>query len=156
MQYKMITDKRITLIGSAPKIAETSLLLNDISSLAQLQEPAARRAIQQCIDTHNIRTIIMFDGNTVWHKKRILADIRRVKTRGMLSLTDYLYNFLSLSCGSIAHFNRLGWIATYPSIDHLRRFFRRNEYGQRVLDYIPLWKTDARVIVEEIEKILEI
>jgi len=74
----------------------------------------------------------------------------------MKKLTDYLYKFLSLSCGSIAHYNKYGWIACYPTVYDLKQFFRRNEFGQRVLRYIPIWKTDAQVIVKEVERELGI
>jgi len=72
----------------------------------------------------------------------------------MGKLSDYLYKFLSLSCGSIAHYNKQGWIDVYPTVYDLRLFFVENEYGKRVLDTIPTWKTDAHRIVEEIEQIL--
>ena len=66
-------------------------------------------------------------------------------------LSKYFYEFLHLDCGSIAHYNIHGWIAEYPTLEHLKKFFRRNEFGRRVLDYIPYWHTDAKRIVEAIE-----
>ena len=104
------------------------------------------------MDSENIQADILFDGNSVWSKKKILRDIRKVKKQGMNKLSDYLYKFLSLSCGSIAHYNKYGWISTYPTISHLQQFFRRNEYGERVLYHLPGWKTDAQQIVKEIEQ----
>ena len=70
----------------------------------------------------------------------------------MNKLTDYLYKFFSLSCGSIAHYDRYGWIACYPTLHDLRQFFRRNEFGERVLTHLPIWKTDAQRIVKDIEQ----
>ena len=45
----------------------------------------------------------------------------------------------------------IGWIAKYPTLEHLKKFFKKNEFGHRVLDHIPFWYTDARRIVEVIE-----
>lgn len=69
-------------------------------------------------------------------------------------MSDYLYNFLHLACGSIAHFNKLGWIECYPTVDNLKQFFIKNEYGNRVSHQIPRWHTDAISIVEQIEYML--
>jgi hypothetical protein len=63
---------------------------------------------------------------------------------------------LHLSCGSIAHYNKQGWIDYYPTINHLKQFFIRNEYGSRVLHHIPQWHSDAISIVKEIEPLLGI
>ena len=104
------------------------------------------------MDAENIKADILFDGNSVWSKKKILRDIKKIKKYGMNKLSDYLYKFLSLSCGSIAHYDRYGWIATYPTIQDLRNFFRRNEFGERVLNYLPVWNTDAQVIVKKVER----
>ena len=87
---------------------------------------------------------------------RILLYIKIVKKYLINNLINYLYKFLSFSCFSIAHYNKYGWIAAYPTISDLRMFFRRNEFGERVLNHIPVWKTDAQIIVREIEQVLGI
>ena len=74
----------------------------------------------------------------------------------MKSMTKYLYQFLTLFCGPIAHYNMFGWIEEYPTVEDLKIFFMRNEFGQRVLNYIPNWNTDVYNIVTEIEKELDI
>lgn len=48
-------------------------------------------------------------------------------------------------------YNIHGWIAEYPTLEDLKKFFKKNELGYRVLDYIPSWHTDAKRIVEAIE-----
>jgi len=75
---------------------------------------------------------------------------------GKTILTKYFYEFLSLCCGSIAHYNINGWVAEYPTVEDLRAFFQKNEFGHRVLDHVPEWKTDVKIIVREIESILGI
>jgi len=142
--------------------------------LEEMEEPVARIVLQDLIDEKNIRASILVNGNYVWSKKRILLNLRRIvefkrlykrKTPhrelvgGILYLpveTDpvlskYFYEFLHLDCGSIAHYNIHGWIAEYPTLEDLKNFFRRNEFGHRVLDDIPSWHTDAKRIVEAIE-----
>ena len=130
------------------------VLIGITPPLSTMSESHARIKIQQLIDSGRIKADILFDGNSVWSKKRIIKDIKRVKKGGMTKLTNHLYQFLHLCCGSIAHYNKYGWIDTYPTIEHLREFFRRNEFGQRVLDHVPHWKTDVKEIVKEIEDIL--
>ena len=142
--------------------------------LEEMEEPVARMVLQDLIDEKDIRATILVNGNFVWSKKRILMNLRRIvelkrlykdKTphrelvAGVLYLpaeTDpvlskYFYEFIHLDCGSIAHYNIHGWIAEYPTLEHLKKFFKRNEFGRRVLDYIPYWHTDAKRIVEAIE-----
>lgn len=112
-------------------------------------------------DTHNLKATILFNGNTVWSKTRILRNLRRIMKHGTLYnqdqhkppiLSHYFYTFLHLDCGSIAHYDIHGWIHKYPTIDELKAFFKRNEFGKRVLDDIPAWHTDARAIVQAIEE----
>jgi hypothetical protein len=157
MRQLLSIDSRVALYGSKKQITETEiLLLKNIPDLPTLSEAQARLEIQDCLDNENVKADILFSGNSVWNRKRIVRDIRKVKKYGMQRLSDYLYKFLSLSCGSIAHYNRYGWVETYPTVQHLRHFFRRNEFGQRVLNHIPVWKTDAHRIVGEIEQVLDV
>ncbi len=153
MRKVLPIDKRVAIYGSSKQIQEAEIiLLKNIPQLPNLTEPQARLKIQEVIDNENIKASILFDGNSVWSKKKILRDIKRIKKYGMKKLTDYLCKFLSLSCGSIAHYNKWGWIDCYPTISDLRQFFRRNEFGERVLNHLPVWKTDAIIIVRDIER----
>ena len=142
-------DNNITVYGTKAEIDNAIKALDGI--YVGGSEAVVRLVIQEHIDKHNLKADILYDGNTVWSKKKVIAGIKKVKKNGMQSMTKYLYNFLSLSCGSIAHYNIYGWIDTYPTIDDLRRFFLKNEFGRRVLEHLPRWNTDAHVIVEEIE-----
>ena len=110
--------------------------------------------VQSILDTEPIHAKLLFDGNGVYSKDKIIKDIKRVKKNGMPKMTNRLYEFLTLCCGSIAHYNKHGWIEEYPTIEHLRAFFKSNEFGERVLNHVPRWKTDVIEIVKEIESIL--
>ena len=144
---------KVSVYGSKKEIEEVAKLLPNISISGN--EYDDRLLIQQEILPFT-KASILYDGNSVWNKEKILKDIRRVVKGGMGKMTDYLYKFLSLSCGSIAHFNKQGWIGEYPEVEDLKNFFKSNEFGKRVLNHMPDWKSDAIVIVKEIEKELNI
>jgi hypothetical protein len=96
----------------------------------------------------------------VWSKDRILKNLEQIIKHGTLYnedqnkppvLSHYFYQFLSLDCGSIAHYDIHGWVHKYPTIEHLKQFFKHNEFGKRVLDWIPSERADARAIVQAVE-----
>ena len=170
---------KIEISGPKNAVREAEIMLEGLQKiehvrLEEMEEPVARIVLQDLIDENDIRATILVNGNFVWSKKRILMNLRRIvelkrlykdKTphrelvAGVLYLpaeTDpvlskYFYEFLSQQCGSIAHYNIHGWIAEYPTLEDLKKFFKRNEFGYRVLDYISSWQTDAKRIVEAIE-----
>jgi hypothetical protein len=157
MMQKLEIDNRIAIYGSKKEIeAAEQVITALLPELPTLDEPKARLALQQIIDDKKLKADVLFSGNTVWSFDRIIRDIKKVQKNGVTAMSRYLYGFLHLSAGSIAHYNLAGWVETYPTIEHLKQFFRKNEFGNRVLNHLPLWKTDARKIVEEIERILEI
>ena len=153
------------------------VLAPQLNQLEQMNEKDARLKIQDVIDEYRLAADIMVNGNSVWSKRRILGNVRRIRDAGRLYgektphreliggvlylpaktdpiLSKYFYEFLNQHCGSIAHYNIHGWIAEYPTLDHLKRFFRKNELGHRVIDYIPSYMADAKRIVEAIEMVL--
>jgi hypothetical protein len=170
---------KIEISGPKNAVRKAEEMLKELKEmehvhLEEMEEPVARIVLQDLIDENDIRASILVNGNTVYSKKRILLNLRRIvelkrlykdKTphrelvAGVLYLpadTDpvlskYFYEFLSQQCGSIAHYNIHGWIAEYPTLEDLKKFFKRNELGYRVLDYISSWQTDAKRIVEAIE-----
>ena len=154
---------KITYFGSEKDIAKAVAVIKRYRSLPRMTEPKARLKIQKLIDKHNLKASILVNGNTVWSKKRILQNLRRIMKHGTLYnedqekppiLSHYFYQFLHQACGSIAHYDIYGWIHKYPTVVHLKQFFKRNELGKRVLDFIPGWHADARVVVQEIETLL--
>lgn len=98
---------------------------------------------------------VLVNGNTVWHVTKLLKQFKRlIKDYRVDNFPDYLYQFFSLSCGSIAHFNKLGWFETYPTLEALKQFFRNNEFGTPVKEHAPSWHYDAKIIQEEMSKLL--
>ena len=154
---KLDIDNRVAIYGSQKEISTTAELITALlPELPTMAEPKARLALQDLIDLKKLTTDILFDGNSVWSKDRLIRDIRKVVKNGMNSMTDYLYKWLSLQAGSIAHYNKSGWIDVYPTINHLKKFFLRNEYGRRVKEHVNNRFADSYLIVCEIEQILKI
>jgi len=153
-------------------------ILSSIPNLARMKEPEARLKIQDAIDEYDLKVAILVNGNTIWSQKRILRNLAQIIKHGTLYgekrvrwiplgstlhmpatpadfkpvLSKYFYSFLTSCCGSIAHYNIYGWIHHYPTVDYLKKFFQRNEFGKPVRDWIPGWYTDAKRIVDEIEQ----
>jgi hypothetical protein len=148
----------VTIYGSKSEITAAEKALANVGMATRpCAEGAARLMLQVCIDAFKIKAALTFDGNTIWSKDRLIRDVKAIIRADMVGgMGNYLYEFLSLSCGSIAHYNKYGWIAEYPTVAALRAFFLKNEFGQRVFVYIPNWKTDALKIVLEIEQLFGI
>lgn len=155
MGQQMIINNDIKVYGTMAEVVAAKHVLEPLIPEFTGNEPKDRLVIAKAIEEHGIKASILYKGNTVWNKKKLLANFRAIKKSGDVNkMTKYTYEFLHLSCGSIAHYNQHGWINQYPTITHLTHFFQRNEYGQSVLEYQPRWKTDAIEIVKEINKIL--
>jgi len=76
-----------------------------------------------------------------------------LKKRDLKYLTKEAYNFITLRCGSIAHFSIEGWRYHYRDLrDFLDFFLVKNEYGECLvkvseLDY---WSVEDREVIREI------
>ena len=171
-------DKRIKYYGSKKDVAKAKVTIGKLYTL-DMKEPDARLLIQDAMHKHNLKADILFNGNGVWNQTRIIRNLNKIIEHGTLyakdrldyrpigsmlrmpvigetHLSDYFYKFLHLCCGSIAHYNKCGWVAEYPTVHDLKNFFIKNEFGRRVLDDVPDWKTDVKRIVKEIEEKLGI
>ena len=166
----------IRLIGSKLEVEAAEAALNELD--INLSEDKLRPEIQKVIEQRKLKAAILYKGNSIWNRQRIIRNLKQIVKAGVLSreppgynqvgsmlrfpsrgrtiLTKYFYEFLHLCCGSIAHYNINGWVATYPTVEDLRGFFKKNEFGHRVLDQVPEWKTDVKIIVLEIEEVLGI
>ena len=149
--------KQLRVIGKPIEIAEFEQAITPYNEFDEMQEPDVRKIIQTVVDERCPNLTVLYSGNTVYGIKKLVADLKRVvRADDMNLLTDRLYKFFSLACGSIAHYNKLGWIDTYPTVDALRRFFRCNEFGQSVLSCQSHWATDRLAVVKEMNKVLKV
>ncbi len=149
-------NKNIKIYGTSMdiRIAESKIKETELTG----DESKDRVILQAVIDLHKLKARILYNGNSVWSRNAVIRDLKKILTSGSTekSLTDYLYDFFNLQCGTIAHFNKQGWASMYPDTDSIRRLFIKNEYGNRVLEHIPRWQSDVILIVSEIEGLLGI
>ncbi len=131
----MVEDGDVKIYGSNKKEIERAKELLSHSKLFPGTEQKARDLISKAIDEENLKVDIVYKGNVVWNEKRLLNDFNKILKNGMESMTDYMYKFLSLETGSIAHYDKAGWISTYPTLEDLFEYFMKNEFGNEVVGY---------------------
>jgi len=149
---------KINIYGNRREIEGARGVLDGLD--LKCDEYEDRLIIQDAIDRHKVKADILYDGNTVWSYDRIIRDFKgALKSKpspvteygsGDYDMTDYLYKFLSLECGSIAHYNKYGWIGTYPTTAELCGFAKRNEFGEDIMSYQPTWASDRQRISKDI------
>jgi hypothetical protein len=120
-------------------------------------EAEDRLVIQKWIDKNRFKPDVLYNGNSVLRKDKIVSEFKHILKRGTLDpMSDYFYNFLQLDAGSIAHLSTNGWIATYGnSAGQLCEFFLRNEFGNDIASYQPRWRTDCIAVCEELLEIIQ-
>jgi hypothetical protein len=119
-------------------------------------EEKDRLIIQSAIDEHDIRAGILYNGNRVWGKNRIISEYKKLKRSGQLAgMSNHFYAYLHLACGSIAHYSKDGWIRAYEnSVERLEDFFRCNEFGRNIFDHAGRF-SDRKVIAKELLELTE-
>ena len=124
---------------------EETLFNNKILPRLTGDEPIDRLMLQRWLETHNFKPTVLYDGNTIIRKDKIISEFKRILKCGTLDkMSNYFYEFLHLNCGSIAHYNKYGWIEEYDnSAKRLCDFFRYNEFGIDIVKHQPDWKTDC-------------
>jgi len=99
---------------------------------------------------------VLYDGNMVYGLK-LLKDLKNVvDNNDMKLMSDDLYELFSNCCGSIAHYSKSGWICEYPTVNSLRQFFIKNEFGDNVLAYQPTWAEDRKDLLKKMAKMLKV
>jgi len=176
---ELIYSDEIRILGSPEQLKKARNIIDKLQPLLK-SEAQSRLLIQDAIDEHRLNASILYKGNRVWSRRKILRNLDRITERGALYrnknkrvrwmrvsdticlpetpsnfkpiLSKYFYEFLTLCCGSSAHYSLAGWIGIYPTLEDLKRFFLRNERGKPVSEWIPEWKADAKRIVDNIEQ----
>jgi hypothetical protein len=132
------------------------ILMKGLQEHQMVSEGELRVMIQDIMEVTDCPLDITLKGNGVYPFTKTIRDFKRVvKANDTYKMTKHLYHFFSLCCGTIAHYNLNGWASVYPNNMALRDLFNRNEYGYRLVEYIPEWKTDTKRIVVEMDKILK-
>jgi hypothetical protein len=144
LEYVRMSDNEIK------KVEKT---INNLVNSLTGKESEDRLIIQNFLDRTNFNYDILYNGNGVYGYIKTIKNFKTYLKTGKLS--DYLYRYFNLHLGTIAHFNKEGWRSNYPDAKSLKELFEENEYGEKVVDYIPKWSTDNLLIVKEMQKILD-
>lgn len=153
--YNEKYNDKITIYGNKAQIEEAKKKIDKIKPKLTFLKEGEDRLILQNEICDNTKAWILYDGNTVYGKNKLLKQFAMLLKNGMDHLTNDLYEFFHQSCGSIAHYNKQGWIAEYPDLYALKEFFKHNEYGSSVLNDQPDWATDRIVIIKAMQKMLD-
>lgn len=129
----------ISIHGDVKNVARAEKMINDLGKL-QGWEGGNRALIQKEV-CDKVRCSILYNGNTIYPLKAILKDFKKVIEGGVECLSDELYTLFHCSMGTIAHYNKQGWISNYPTISDVR--------GVLVNAFIPDWHTDLELIRSE-------
>lgn len=144
----------IKVYGNKKGVESIKSLLDEIE-LTGL-ESKDRLILQRVIDDNKIKEHIIYDGNSIISYYRIISEYKRIlKKREFVNMSDYFYEFLHLNCGSIAHYNKSGWLYEYNSLEKLKSFFFYNEFGTNIVNNQPSWKSDVIRIAEAILELSE-
>lgn len=142
--------QKITVYGKSSKDINNTISILSTLSLTD-NETEDRKIISDAIDKYNIKAHILYKGNTVYGINTMVKKFKNLFKGGdMRKLTKDCYLYLIYNCGSIAHYNKEGWISCYPTIDNLRQFFRKNEYGKDIVSDRPWWDYDGREINKQL------
>lgn len=73
-----------------------------------------RILIQKCIDDNKIKSQVTYDGSTVYSFDKTVRLYRQLqKSDSLENLTTYMYDFFTLACDDIAHYNIGGYKCHY-------------------------------------------
>lgn len=144
---------KLRIIGGKKSVDEAyELLCENFNTYMQLnynnniKEYEIRKYLQEQIDHFRLYNVsVLYDGNTIWSFDKTIRDFKRILNNGLDSLTDHLYKFFHLCCGTIAHYDINGWIANYPSLSSLKPVVNNTQPG---------WAYDRIKIITEMKKLL--
>ena len=101
-------NKRITFFGSNNVIESDKNIIDNLPLTGN--ESNDRILIQKCIDNNNLKSEILYEGNTIYSFKKIVKEYRNLQKSGTLDkLTNKMYLFFTNACGDIAHYNINGF-----------------------------------------------
>ena len=105
-----------------------------------------RLIIQNCIDNENLKSDILYDGNTVYPFEKTVKLYRQFQKNDSLeNLNRYMYNFFTNACGDIAHYDINGYKCYYNySIRELENTVLKNSWAAR-------WHSDCDRIFRELK-----
>jgi len=142
-------------IGNEDSIVAAKDILREYP--ATVAEDKVRALVQEAMSKPEWpdKVDVLYDGNKVYPLKPIISDVDNCIKNGMEQMTQKLYVFLHTCTGSIAHYDKAGWVATYPTVAAFAQYCRCNEQGRSILDQQPWWASDRKAICKEILNMVE-
>lgn len=124
-----IKNNTVSLYGSKGTINKEMGIIQELTLTGR--EEKDRLLIQNCIDDHNLKSDILYDGNTVYPFEKIVKAYRKLqKTESLDTLTKEMYHFFIYACGDIAHYNIEGFKDYYNhSIKNLENTLLKNSHN---------------------------
>ncbi len=137
--------KRITFFGSNNVIESDKNIIDNLPLTGN--ESNDRILIQKCIDNNNLKSEILYEGNTIYSFKKIVKEYRNLQKNGTLDkLTNKMYLFFTNACGDIAHYNINGFRDYYNnSLENLESKLLGRD------TFIPRWCSDLDRIFKELK-----
>lgn len=138
-------NKRITFFGSNNVIESDKNIIDNLPLTGN--ESNDRILIQKCIDNNNLKSEILYEGNTIYSFKKIVKEYRNLQKNGILDkLTNKMYLFFTNACGDIAHYNINGFRDYYNnSLENLESKLLGRD------TFIPRWCSDLDRIFKELK-----
>lgn len=138
-------NKRITFFGSNNVIESDKNIIDNLPLTGN--ESNDRILIQKCIDNNNLKSEILYEGNTIYSFKKIVKEYRNLQKSGTLDkLTNKMYLFFTNACGDIAHYNINGFRDYYNnSLENLESKLLGRD------TFIPRWCSDLDRIFKELK-----
>ena len=138
-------NKRITFFGSNNVIESDKNIIDNLPLTGN--ESNDRILIQKCIDNNNLKSEILYEGNTIYSFKKIVKEYRHLQKNGTLDkLTNKMYLFFTNACGDIAHYNINGFRDYYNnSLENLESKLLGRD------TFIPRWCSDLDRIFKELK-----
>ena len=104
--------KNIKLYGKPEIIESEKRVIENLYLTGNEYED--RLIIQKAIDEHNLKSDILYDGNTVYPFEKIVKLYRKLQKSGSLEkMTKEMYHFFTNACGDIAHYDLEGFKSYY-------------------------------------------
>jgi hypothetical protein len=145
---------KVTFFGSEKDVTKAIAILKRCKNLENMKEVSLRLLIQRLIDEHDLKATIFVNNTVVWSKAKIITSLEEIMKNGngtLYKLSQYFYQFLTQECGSTAP-SPEAFVSKYGTVEHLKGFFKQNEFGKKVSDWVVKERTDVRKIVEAIEQ----
>lgn len=137
-KHKLIIDDRIHLSTSSTKLSLE--LIEFCKQVDQINpnESVVRQLLVPFANKMKRGDSLLCNGNTVWNTDMLVKDLNKLLNKYKIeNFTDYLYKFFTLSCGTIAHYNRHTWWGVFQPASVLLEFVKNLEKQSTTPDWQP-------------------